>query len=169
MDTNTPRITAPGPAANDPGPAKLVMPGRKLRARAGARWIAHGWRLFRKATLMWIVFVVLFFLVHFGLSLVPWAGTWLGNLVSPILMGGIALGCRSLETGGELELEHLLAGFRRNTGYLFAIGVVYALGEVAIIGVLGFFTGFPFVLAILAGDQLTLPSGWTLRRRRAIR
>ena len=41
-----------------------------------------------------------------------------GNLVSPILMGGIALGCRSLETGGDLELEHLLAGFRRNTGIL---------------------------------------------------
>ena len=51
---------------------------------------------------MWIVFLVLFFLIHVGLSMVPFVGMWIPNLVSPILMGGIALGCRSLETGGDL-------------------------------------------------------------------
>ena len=153
MHANEPGQPMPGPAANDPGPATLVMPGRKVRAGAGVDWVAVGWRLFRKASVMWIVFVVLFFLVHVGLGMVPWVGMWIGNLVSPILMGGIALGCRSLETGGELELEHLLAGFRRNTGLLFAIGVVYALGELALIGVFGLFAGPSFVSAMLRGDQ----------------
>lgn len=101
-------LPLPGPAANDPGPPALVMPGRKVRAGAGVDWVGEGWRLFRRAKLMWIVILVLLFLVHLGLGMVPWLGMLLPSLVSPILMGGIALGCRSLETGGDLELEHLL-------------------------------------------------------------
>lgn len=146
----------PGTASDDPVPATLVMPGRRVRAAAGVDWISAGWRLFRKATVMWIVFLVLFFLIHVGLSFVPWVGMWVGNLVSPILMGGIALGCRSLETGGELELEHLLAGFRRNTGALLAIGVVYVLGEAALLAVFGLFAGPAFVSAIFRGDEAAI-------------
>jgi uncharacterized membrane protein len=153
MQANEPGPPLPGPAANDPGPAKLVMPGRTVRAGAGVDWVGDGWRLFRKASLMWIVFLVLFLLVHVGLSMVPWVGTWIGSVVSPILMGGIALGCRSLETGGDLELEHLLAGFRRNTGILFAIGVVYALCELALLVVFGAIVGPSFVWAVIQGDQ----------------
>ena len=156
MHANEPGLPLPGPAANDPGPARLVMPGRTVRAGAGVDWVGDGWRLFRKAPLMWIVFLVLFFLVHVGLGMVPWVGTWIGSLVSPILMGGIALGCRSLETGGDLELEHLLAGFRRNTGLLFAIGVVYALGEVVLLAVFGAFAGPSFMWAIVSGDQVRM-------------
>ncbi|HEX4943836.1 MAG TPA: BPSS1780 family membrane protein [Usitatibacteraceae bacterium] len=158
MQSNEPGIPLPGPAANDPGPARLVMPGRKVRAGAGVDWVGDGWRLFRKASLMWIVFLVLFTLIHLGMGMVPWVGMWIGNLVSPILLGGIALGCRSLETGGDLELEHLLAGFRRNTGLLFAIGVVYALGELALFGVFGLFAGPSFLSAILRGDEVAMAS-----------
>jgi len=153
MHANEPGFPLPGPAANDPGPAALVMPGRRVRAGAGVDWVTDGWRLFRKATLMWIVFLVLYVLIHLGLGMVPWVGMTIGSLVSPILMGGIALGCRSLETGGDLELEHLLAGFRRNTGMLFAIGVIYAVGELALIGVFGAFAGPSFLWAVIRGDE----------------
>lgn len=146
----------PDPDSADPGPAALVMPGRRVRAAAGVEWVGAGWRLFRKATLMWIAFLVLFFLVHVGLGFVPWVGMWIGNLVSPILMGGISLGCRSLETGGDLELEHLLAGFRRNTGPLVAVGVVYVLGEAVLLLIFGLFAGPAFVSAIFRGDEAAL-------------
>ena len=156
MKANEPGLPLPGPAANDAGPPRLVVPGRRVRAGDGANWVADGWRLFRKATLMWIVFLVLFVLIHLGLGMVPFAGPWLGNLVSPILLGGVMLGCRSLETGGELDLEHFLAGFRRNTGLLFAIGVVYALGELALVAVFGLFVGPSFVWAVLRGDEAAI-------------
>ncbi|MBL0142539.1 MAG: hypothetical protein IPP91_10695 [Betaproteobacteria bacterium] len=158
MHASEPGLPLPGPAANDPGPARLVMPGRKVRAGAGVDWVADGWRLFRKATLMWIVFLVLFCLIHLGLAMVPRVGMLLGNLVSPILLGGIALGCRSLETGGELELEHFLAGFRRNTGPLVAIGVLYTLGEVVILAVFALFAGMAFVSAMVRGDEAAILS-----------
>ncbi len=156
MHANEPGPILPGPAANDPGPATLVMPARRVRAAAGVDWVADGWRLFRKASLMWIAFLILFFLIHLGLGLVPWVGMWIGNLLSPILMGGIALGCRSLETGGDLELEHLLAGFRRNTGLLLAIGVVYVAGELVLMGVFSLFAGAPFLWAIVSGDEAAI-------------
>jgi uncharacterized membrane protein len=156
MHANEPGLPLPGAAANDPGPPTLVMPGRKVRAAAGVDWVADGWRLFRKSSLMWIVFLVLFFLIHVGLSMVPFVGMWIPNLVSPILMGGIALGCRSLETGGDLELEHFLGGFRRNTGLLFAIGVVYVLGEIAIAGVFSLVAGTALLWAIMTGDEAAI-------------
>lgn len=158
MRANEPGLPLPGPAANDPGPALLVMPGRKVRAGAGVDWVGDAWRLFRQAKLMWIVILVLLFLVHLGLGMVPFVGMVLPNLVSPILMGGIMLGCRSLETGGELEIEHLLAGFRRNTGLLFAIGLVYAVGELAIMGLFGAVAGTSFVWAAMRGDEAAIMS-----------
>lgn len=156
MHATDPGLPLPGPAANDPGSATLVMPGRRVRAGAGVDWIADGWRLFRKATLMWIVFLVLFFLVHLGLGMVPILGMVAGNLVSPVILGGIMLGCRSLETGGDLELEHLLAGFRKNTGILFAIGLIYIVGEVALVGVFAMFAGMQLVTAVIGGDQAAI-------------
>ena len=149
-------LPLPGPAANDPGPPVLVMPGRKVRAGAGVDWVGDAWRLFRRAKLMWIVILVLLFLVHLGLGMVPWLGMLLPSLVSPILMGGIALGCRSLETGGDLELEHLLAGFRRNTGILFAIGLIYVVGEALVMGVFGAVAGTSFVWAAMRGDEAAI-------------
>ncbi len=151
MNPNDSGLPLPGPAANDPGAAKLVMPGRTLSASDGVEWVASGWRLFRKAILMWIVFLVLFVLIHLALGMVPWIGGLLGSLLSPILLGGIALGCRSLENGGELELEHFLAGFRRNTGMLLAIGVVYVLGEILLLCVFAMFVGWSVIVAMLTG------------------
>lgn len=152
MPTNDTGLPLPGPAANDPGAARLVMPGRRLSAGDGTEWVAAGWRLFRKSSLMWIVFLVLFVLIHLALGMVPWIGGLVGSLVSPILLGGIALGCRSLETGGELELEHFLAGFRRNTGMLLAIGIVYMLGQLLLLCVFALFVGWSVVLAMVTGS-----------------
>ena len=156
MPPNELGSSSPAPPYDDPVPAALVMPGRRVRAAAGVDWVADAWRLFRKAVLMWIVFLVIYFLVNVGLGLVPWVGMWLGSLVAPLLMGGIALGCRSLETGGELEFEHLLAGFRRNTGPLFAIGVIYVVGELALIAIFALFAGTVFLTALFRGDEAAI-------------
>jgi hypothetical protein len=157
-------LPLPGPAANEPGAPRLTLPGKQLRAGAGVDWVSDGWTLLRKSMLMWVIFLVLFCLVHIGLAMIPWIGGLLGTLVSPILFGGFALGCRALETGGELDLDHFLAGFRRNTGMLFAIGVIYVVGEIALLGVFAFFVGWSLVWAALAGggNLLTAVAGSTL-------
>lgn len=140
-------------AANDPGAPALALPSRGCRAGAGIDWIGEGWSLFRKAPLMWIVLIVILFLIHVALGFVPFLGSIAGYLISPVLAGGIVLGCRSLETGGELELEHLFAGFRRRTGSLVVVGALYIVGFIAIMLVFGVFAGFSLVTAFMVGNE----------------
>ena len=140
-------------AANDPGSPTLVRPARDCGAGAGVDWIGEGWSLFRKAPLMWVVLTVILFLIHVALGFVPFLGSIAGYLISPVLAGGIVLGCRSLETGGELELEHLFAGFRRRTGSLVVVGALYIVGGIAILLVFGVFAGFSLVTAFMVGNE----------------
>lgn len=151
MSATEPGLPAAGPA--DPDAPQLVLPGKSLRAGAGTDWIGDGWRLFCRAKLMWIIFVFLFLLIHVALAFVPLLGSLAANVLSPVLAGGVYLGCRSLETGGDLELEHLFSGFRRHFGDLVLVGVAYLLGGIAILLVFGMFAGMSIVSAMLAGNQ----------------
>lgn len=144
------------PTTDDPTAPTLVLPGRTLRAGAGADWIADGWRLFRRAKLMWIVFVVLFFLLSLAVSMVPVVGGLAGALLSPLILGGIMLGARSLEQGGDLELEHFLAGFRRRTTSLLAVGLIYLLGQLVLVLIFAGFVGFSVLGVVLSGDTAAL-------------
>jgi uncharacterized membrane protein len=41
----------------------------------------------------------------------------------PVMIGGIMLGCRSLDEDGTLQVEHLFAGFKEKTGPLIMVGL----------------------------------------------
>ncbi len=153
MSPSGPGFPVATDAANDTGAPRLVMPGRSCPAGAGVDWISKGWTLFRGAPLMWVLFFVIYLIVQLALGLVPVVGTFAAYLVAPVFAGGITLGCRSLETGGELEIEHLFGGFQRATGNLFVVGVLYIVAALAILVVFGFFAGFSIVSALLVGGE----------------
>jgi len=69
------------------------------------------------------------------LSLIPFVGSVASLILQPILLGGMLLGCRALEEGGDLRIEHLFDGFRRNTNQLALVGLYSGLGYL-LIGVL---------------------------------
>ena len=153
MSSSGPGFPVATDAANDPGAPRLVMPGRACPASAGVDWISQGWKLFRAAPLMWILFLVIYLIIQIALSFVPIVGTWASYLVAPVFAGGVALGCRSIETGGELEIEHLFGGFRRRTAELLVVGVLYILGGLAILLVFGMFAGFSLVTSVIMGGE----------------
>lgn len=153
MSSSGPGFPVATDAANDPGAPTLVMPGRTCAAGAGVDWISQGWKLFRGAPLMWILFFVIYLIVQVALALVPFVGTLAGYLIAPVFAGGVTLGCRSLETGGELEIEHLFGGFQRNAANLLVVGVLYIVAALAILLVFGLFAGFSVVSAIVAGGE----------------
>lgn len=132
--------------------APTAQCGRVLRAGAGTDWIVDAWRLFRRAKLMWIVFVVLFFLLSLAISMLPVVGSLLGSLLSPVVLGGIMLGARSLDQGGEMELEHFLGGFRERTASLLGVGALYLAGQLALMAIFAGFAGMPLFSAVLSGD-----------------
>lgn len=140
-------------AANDDGAPMLVLPGRSCPAGAGVDWVSKGWGLFRAAPLMWVLFFVIYLIVQVALGFIPILGTFAGYLVAPVFAGGIALGCRSIETGGELEIEHLFGGFQRATGNLVVVGLLYVVGVIAILVVFAAFAGFSVVSAFVVGGE----------------
>jgi uncharacterized membrane protein len=98
-------------------------------------WIAEGWKLFARAPLMWIVGLILVLLVMMALGFIPILGNIAFQLMQPVIAGGFVVACRSLEKGGEFELEHLLTGFSRRLWPLLIVGLLFLLAWAAIIGV----------------------------------
>jgi uncharacterized membrane protein len=99
--------------------------GRPREAARAWGWIVEGYRYFRRSAGVWILLIVIFFALIVGMQLVPLVGWIAATLLMPVLGGGFMAGCQAIERGGELELAHLFAGFRRNTAQLMLIGILW--------------------------------------------
>lgn len=139
------------PAANDPAAPTLVLPGKGLSAGAGTSWVGEGWSLFTKAPLMWVVFTVLLFVFAVVSGLIPLIGSIAFQVLMPVIGAGFVLGCWSLENGGELEIEHFFAGFKRNFMDLAIVGAIYLAGSLVILLVFAGFVGFSIIPAVMMG------------------
>lgn len=109
----------------------FIADGRRVAAGRGAAWFSEGWQMFRQAPGVWIGITVAFVIAVVGLSLIPLAGL-LVNILIPVLIGGIMLGCKALDEGDELRFAHLFAGFSGYAGNLVLVGVIYLVGVIAI-------------------------------------
>jgi uncharacterized membrane protein len=114
---------------------------RQVEAGQGWIWIAEAFELFKRAPGPWIGTFLLWCLGYFVVSIVPMGGL-LMSFFAEVLMAGWLLGCRSLETGGELKVEHLFAGFKHpQLTQLIVVGALYLLGLVVVILVVGLVVG----------------------------
>lgn len=136
----------------------LVLPGRAAPAGAGWDWVAQGWALFVRAPLMWILSVVVLVVVMLVVNIVPLLGTLAFQLLQPVITAGFMAGCRSLETGGEFEIEHLTAGFSQRFVPLLIVGALTMLGWLAILLVFMGFVGFSLLAAFATGDPNAIAS-----------
>jgi uncharacterized membrane protein len=149
--SSTPGTATAAVAAADA--LKLVLPGRSCPAGAGMKWIGDGWPLFTKAPLMWILALLVLMIIWVVLGLIPVIG-WLAlQILSPVFYAGLTVACRSLERGGDFELEHLFAGFKTQFVNLMVVGVVLLIGMMLIFLVFALFAGFGVLGAILAGNM----------------
>ncbi len=130
----------------------LVMPGRTTPAGAGWDWIVGGWRLFTRAWLMWVISIVIVIVLAVVINIVPIIGSIAFQLLQGVLAGGFMVACRSLESGGEFELEHLFAGFKRHFAQLVLVGVILLAGWIVIFLVFAGFIGFSILGAFIAGN-----------------
>ena len=134
---------------------RLVEP-RGLTAGAGVDWIGEGWRLFAKSPLMWVISVLVLFVLAIVVNIVPFIGGLAFQLLQPVFGAGFIVACRSLETGGEFELEHVFAGFKKNFANLFIVGLILVAGGIALLLVFFVFAGFGLITAFMAGDATNM-------------
>jgi len=156
--------------------SESMMGGRAVGAGQGWTWIADGFGLFKKAPGMWIALVIVLFVILVVLAFIPLLGAVATFLLMPLFVGGLILGCRALQGGGELELGHLFAGFKTHTANLVVLGalaiggwIIVMLPVIAIVGAGALFgamrgdaagvaaVGGSFVLAGLVAMALSIP------------
>lgn len=123
MSQSNPFLSSGGSAPGS-GPAGET---RSVAAGQGWAWIVSGFELFKKAPGIWIVLMIILFAIVLVLAFIPLLGSIATALLLPVFTGGIMLGCQSLARGGTLEINHLFAGFKTQTGSLVVVGAL-ALG-----------------------------------------
>jgi hypothetical protein len=131
---------------------RLVDPPRGNSAGAGIDWIGEGWRLFAKAPLMWVVSVLIVIVLAIVVGFIPIIGSLAFQVAQPVFAAGFMVACRSLETGGEFELEQLFAGFKRNFANLLVVGLIFLAGSIALLLVFAVFAGFGLIMAFVTGS-----------------
>jgi uncharacterized membrane protein len=141
-----------GTPPSQPDGLTLVVPLRSLPAGEGWTWIAQGWRLFTRAPLMWILSMLIVFVAAVVMNFVPIIGGIAFQVLNAVIAAGFVVACRSLEQGGEFELEDLFAGFRIRFGNLVIVGLLFLAGSIAIFLVFAAFLGFTILGAVLTGD-----------------
>jgi uncharacterized membrane protein len=131
---------------------KLVVPGKATPAGAGMEWISGGWQLFVRSPLMWIISLVILFVVAIVLAFIPFLGSLAFQLAQSVFAGGYIAACRTIERGGQFELEHLFAGFKVRFVPLLIVGLIFLVASLVL--VLVFFTvaGLSLIPAIMSGD-----------------
>lgn len=129
------------------------MEARQVNAGNAWSWIVGGFNLFRLNPVIWIALFFIYLLIGMMLSIIPIIGPIVLNLLAPVFMAGFMLGCRALEAGEELEINHLFAGFKRNTTQLITVGGIYLVSVIAVIGIIYVLTGAEAMNSLFAAGH----------------
>ncbi|WP_269531666.1 BPSS1780 family membrane protein [Chitinimonas sp. BJYL2] len=107
---------------------------RTVAAGRGAAWISEGFDLFRRQPGVWIGVIVIWFIASLMVSVVPF-GQVLATLFTPVLLGGLMIGCAQLKRGEELEVAHLFAGFQKPFAPLVLIGLILLVAQIVLFAI----------------------------------
>lgn len=105
---------------------------RSVGIERGASWITEAFGLFKPDAFSWIGACLIFLVICVVLSLIPIIGPIVLNLLMTVFMGGLIAGTHARHEGGEFTVNHLFAGFSKNTGQLLTVSVLYLVGFIVI-------------------------------------
>ncbi len=138
--------------------ATYVAGGRGVEAGRGWDWFAAGWEMFKKQAGMWIALIVVAFVIFLVLAFIPIIGSIASIVLTPVIGGGIVLGCRAIEEGRPLEIGHLFAGFKEKLAPLATVGALYLAATLVIVGVTVLIAGAG-IFGIASGSQAATAAG----------
>jgi len=147
---------APAPVG---GNENFIQEGRSVPAGNGWLWVAQAWNIFKRDALIWIVILVIFLAIAFVLVVIPIIGGLALWIVSPMLIGGVMLGCEASRNGDSVTVGHLFAGFSNNAGKLAAIGAFGLVAHLVVALVVGMIFGMSIFAAAISGGGAD-PAAW---------
>jgi uncharacterized membrane protein len=99
---------------------------RTAPAGRGADWIVDAFSLFKNAPKPWLAIAALLLLAAYLANRLGSVGDLLGNLLAPVITGGIILGCQAQQRGEPFEIAYLWRGFSSpHFGRLLLIGLAW--------------------------------------------
>ena len=107
------------------GEAKVLSAGH------GWIWFKDAISLFMQSPLNWVISFILFIVILMLLSVIPLVSL-VAQIITPIFIGGLMIGCHQLDTGGEFSVGDLFKGFKQNTAQLAGLGVIQLVGMIII-------------------------------------
>jgi uncharacterized membrane protein len=129
MATPFPPSTTPS-AHSD---AEPPLSPRSVAAGNGASWWGEAWRLFVPSFGVWLLVIVILVVLSMVLAVIPVVGHLASQVLFPVFMGGLMLGCRDVDRGQPLTVNHLFAGFSARASPLFILGLLYTGIAIAIV------------------------------------
>jgi uncharacterized membrane protein len=157
-DPRLPPVSAATGFDGGASPAPQPQGPFAVPAGRGSAWWSEGWRLFTPSPGTWIGISVVFIVILIALGFVPLLGSLASTLLTPVLAGGIFVGCRAVDRGEPLTINHLFASFSDRLQPLIIVGVTYLIGTVVImaivLGGLAASMGIAGVGALLGGDPI---------------
>ncbi|SEA85420.1 MAG: BPSS1780 family membrane protein [Candidatus Thiothrix putei] len=75
-------------------------------------WFKQGWRMFMTNPVNWALMGLLFGVIVLVLSMLPFIGALVLNLVMPILTGGMLLAVKNTQAGAAVEITDLFRVFK---------------------------------------------------------
>lgn len=110
------------------------MRAQNLPAAAGWQWIVGGFAIYRRNPPILSMLVVAYWFVVVFLNLFPFIGALAASTLVPGLSVGLMQASRNLERGQSANIQTLLGGFRENTKTLLALGALYLVCTLAVLG-----------------------------------
>lgn len=128
------RTVAAAAAPAAPGIDVLRAEPLRLPAGAGGDWLAGGWQLFQKNSLILSLIGLLYIVVAIAAAMVPLIGDIFMQLTFGIWSAAFYLIGQKLVREETVTVADLFAGFSHpQAGRLFAIGLVYIAGFVLVL------------------------------------
>jgi uncharacterized membrane protein len=133
------------------------VPSRAVATGRGLDWIREGFALFMSAPVAWLINIVLFALMIIVIGMLPLVNL-LTNIFVPVFMAGFMLGCRSLDAGESMTVNHLFAGFQQHAKPLLGAGLLNLGLTVGIFAVAALLSALFGLTGILGGEEAVTPA-----------
>lgn len=101
---------------------------RKVVTRQGLQWVNDGFKLYRQNPLLLSAAFGLLFGAVAAANWIPWIGSILSELISPLMVAGFMAAYRALDRKQTLQWPHFFAGFQGPWLALVTVGAVQMLG-----------------------------------------
>lgn len=122
----------------------------KLPAKRGLHWLTEGFAIFRRKPALLSFLVLGYWLSMAVISAIPYLGQMISFVLIPVFSVSLMNACRLIDTEEELPPQILFSGFHRNLQTLIALGVVYVVASLLILGLSALFDdGLLFRMLVL--------------------